>query len=141
MEEKSYNPKNLSQISHPLADQKFNKKILKTIKKASKSKNIKRGVKEVVKSIKKGDKGIVIIAGDISPIDVVSHVPVLCEDADIPYIYVLSKDDLGSAVSTKRPTSMVMIKKSKSDDEEYNEKFEQCKSEIQGLPLLPSIAN
>ena len=35
---------------------------------------------------------ICIIAGDISPIDVVIHLPVMCEDRDIPYIYVPSKD-------------------------------------------------
>lgn len=33
-----------------------------------------------------------VIAGNISPIDVITHVPVLCEDADIPYIYVPSKE-------------------------------------------------
>ena len=35
---------------------------------------------------------ICVIAGDISPIDVVIHLPVMCEDRDIPYIYVPSKD-------------------------------------------------
>lgn len=35
---------------------------------------------------------LVIIAGDISPIDVITHVPILCEDANIPYIYVPSKE-------------------------------------------------
>ena len=39
-------------------------------KKAAKAKMIRRGVKEVVKALKKGDQGLVIIAGDISPIDV-----------------------------------------------------------------------
>ena len=38
-----------------------------------------------------------IIAGDISPIDVISHVPVLCEDAGISYCYVSSKQELGAA--------------------------------------------
>ena len=33
-----------------------------------------------------------IIAGDVSPIDVISHVPVLCEDKDIAYVYVPSRD-------------------------------------------------
>jgi len=33
-----------------------------------------------------------VLAGDISPIDVITHLPVLCEDHDIPYIYVPSKD-------------------------------------------------
>lgn len=33
-----------------------------------------------------------IIAGDISPVDVISPLPVLCEEHDIPYIYVPSKE-------------------------------------------------
>ena len=35
---------------------------------------------------------ICVIAGDISPIDVITHLPVLCEENDIPYIYVPSKE-------------------------------------------------
>ena len=35
---------------------------------------------------------ICIIAGDISPIDVITHIPVLCEENAIPYIYVPSKE-------------------------------------------------
>lgn len=33
-----------------------------------------------------------VIAGNISPIDVITHVPVLCEEAEIPYVYVSSKE-------------------------------------------------
>src|SRR5690348_13758460 len=43
---------------------------------------------------------LVVLAGDISPIDVLSHVPVLCEDAEIPYCYVPFKEELGSAGQT-----------------------------------------
>lgn len=35
---------------------------------------------------------VCIIAGNISPIDVITHVPILCEDKDIPYVYVSSKE-------------------------------------------------
>lgn len=52
---------------------------------------------------------IVIIAGNVSPIDVFTHIPVLCEEAKIPYIYVPSKEDLGKASTTKRPTACVLI--------------------------------
>lgn len=33
-----------------------------------------------------------VIAGDISPVDVITPLPVLCEDNGIPYIYVPSKE-------------------------------------------------
>jgi len=64
--------------------------------------------------------------------DVISHLPVLCEDHNIPYIYITSRAELGAASSTKRPTSVVMIRKNKpkkSDDDdvakekEYQEVF------------------
>lgn len=35
---------------------------------------------------------ICVLAGDISPIDVLTHIPIICEDHNIPYIYVPSKE-------------------------------------------------
>lgn len=66
-------------------------------------------MKEVVKALRKGEKGFCILAGDISPIDVITHLPIMCEDRKIPYIYVPSKHDLGAAAQTKRPTSCILV--------------------------------
>ncbi|KAH7011479.1 50S ribosomal protein L30e-like protein [Ilyonectria destructans] len=102
----------------PVADEKGMKKVYKTIRKAAKQNTLKRGVKEVVKTLRKSPPsapgytsfpGIVIIAGDISPMDVISHLPVLCEDHNVPFIFVTSRAELGAAAKTKRPTSVVMI--------------------------------
>lgn len=126
-------------FAKPLASKKLNKKILKTVKRASKCKHVKRGVKEVVKALRKGDKGLVIIAGDISPLDVISHIPVLCEDNGVPYVFVPSKQDLGSAGATKRPTSCVMVvpgggknksKGSSKDSDSYKEGFDDIVKEL-----------
>lgn len=38
-------------------------------------KHIKRGVKEVGKALRKKTPGIVVFAADISPVDVLSHLP------------------------------------------------------------------
>ena len=51
----------------------------------------------------------VIMAADISPMDILTHIPLLAEEASCPYVFVTSKDLLGQASSTKRPTSCVMI--------------------------------
>lgn len=99
----------LSPIAKPLVTKKLNKRALKIVKKASKTKQLKRGVKEVVKALRKGQKGLCLIAGDISPIDVITHLPILCEEAGVPYVYVPSKEDLGAAGATKRPTSCMLI--------------------------------
>ena len=53
---------------------------------------------------------LAIIAGDIFPIDVISHLPVMLEENGIPYLFVPSKQELGAAASTKRPTSCVLVK-------------------------------
>lgn len=44
-----------------------------------------------------------VIAGNISPIDVnmITHVPILCEEANMLYIYAPSKEDLANAGATK----------------------------------------
>ena len=90
-------------------------------KTGAKLKSIHRGVKECEKAIKKcppktaasGEitaPGLVIIAADISPMDVIMHFPILCEEHGVPYLYVRSRADLGVAACTKRATSVVMLK-------------------------------
>ena len=121
----------VSPIADPLAGDKFTKKILKLIKKGMKDKLVKRGVKETVKAVRKGQKGLVIIAADISPIDVLSHLPILCEDKSIPYMYVKSRAEVGEACKTKRPTSCVMIMKpEKSKHEGTHESYDECKEKV-----------
>jgi H/ACA ribonucleoprotein complex subunit 2 len=99
---------------------------------AAKHKVLKRGVKEVVKCVRKTEStgkssgvanppGIVILAADISPMDVISHIPVLCEDHNIPYIYVQSRAELGMAGSTKRPTSVVMVGRDRGKGKEVED--------------------
>ncbi|EMD40706.1 hypothetical protein CERSUDRAFT_43870 [Gelatoporia subvermispora B] len=136
----------LSPIAHPLAQKKLVKKLHKTIKKASKQRQVKRGVKEVVKGIRKGEKGLLVLAADITPIDIISHLPVLSEDAGVPYVFVASKEELGHASATKRPTSCVMIcpdqkKKTKrkegdekeDKDDDYRELYDECYKEVEKL--------
>lgn len=119
----------VSVISKPLASKKSSKKVHKLVKKASSAKVVRRGVKEVVKALRKGETGFCIIAGDISPIDVISHLPIMCEDRNVPYIYVPSKHDLGTAASTKRPTSCVLIspKSDFSERELYDKLVEEAR--------------
>ncbi|ONK79390.1 uncharacterized protein A4U43_C01F5870 [Asparagus officinalis] len=130
----------LSPITKPLAGKKLSKKILKLVRKAAESKCLKRGVKEVVKSIRRGHKGLCVIAGNISPIDVITHVPILCEEADIPYIYVSSKEELATAGVTKRPTCCVLVttKPTKGElgpevQEKLQSEYDQVVSDVKEL--------
>jgi len=68
----------LSPIANPLANYTMRTKLLKLVRHLNKDKKLKRGVKDVVKSIKKGARGLCVIAADVSPVDVVSHIPGQC---------------------------------------------------------------
>jgi H/ACA ribonucleoprotein complex subunit 2 len=79
---------------------------------------------------------MMIIAGNITPIDVITHLPLLCEENELPYIYVPAKEELGSAGSTKRPTSCVLIQSKKgSEHEDY---YEEVRSEV--LKVSPLVS-
>ncbi|KAJ9201990.1 H/ACA ribonucleo protein complex subunit 2 [Paecilomyces variotii] len=135
-------------FANPLVEDKTAKKVLKSVKKAAANKSLKRGVKEVVKALRKSPipaanapittpAGIVVLAADISPMDVISHIPVLCEDHGIPYVYVTSRAELGSAGATKRPTSVVMVvpkssgkSKKKDGESEGDEDFSKVYDEL-----------
>uniref|UniRef100_A0A8D0VXM7 H/ACA ribonucleoprotein complex subunit 2 n=1 Tax=Sus scrofa TaxID=9823 RepID=A0A8D0VXM7_PIG len=121
---------NLNPIAQPLASRKLTRKLYKCIKKAVKQKQIRRGVKEVQKFINKGEKGIMVLAGDTLPVEVYCHLPVMCEDRNLPYVYIPSKTDLGAAAGSKRPTCVIMVKPHK----EYQEAYGECLEEVQALP-------
>lgn len=117
-------------IAKPLASKKLTGRLYKAVRKAAKHKTLRRGVKEVTKSLRKGEKGIAVLAGDISPLDVISHMPVYCEEQSVPYVFVPSRFDLGSAALTKRPTSVVLIKQNK----EYEKHYTKCMEGVTSLP-------
>lgn len=100
----------ITPIAVPLANKKLSKKLFKTVKRASKARQLRRGVKEVVKALRKGEQGLLLLAANITPVDVLSHLPVLAEETKgVEYCWVLSKEELGAASGTKRATSCVLI--------------------------------
>lgn len=117
---------------------------------ARKAGALQRGVKEVNKALRKtplktpasADQvpGIAIIAGDISPDEVIMHLPLYCEEHNVPYLFVRSRLELGSAAKTKRPTSVVFIqetgkaskaaKKDEEDDEDDSGSYADAYKEL-----------
>ncbi|KAM3957993.1 NHP2 ribonucleoprotein [Aphomia sociella] len=123
-----------SVIAKPMAPKKLSKKIYKLIKKSTSHKNyIRNGLKIVQKQLRLGEKGIVIFAGDISPIEIMCHLPAVCEEKDVPYCYTPSRKDIGSAMGTMRGCIMVLVK----EHEDYKDLYDEVQSEIKllGHPL------
>lgn len=70
---------------------------------------IRKGVNEVTKAIEREEAKLVLIAMDVSPPEIVMHLPPLCKEKNIPYIFVKSKEELGKAAGIQRPTSSAAI--------------------------------
>ena len=58
---------------------------------------IKKGTNKVTKAVERGLAKLVLIAEDVDPPEIVAHLPLLCDEKKIPYVYVPSKKKLGEA--------------------------------------------
>jgi len=70
---------------------------------------IRKGVNEVTKAVERELAKLVLIAMDVNPPEIVMHLPPLCKEKNIPYIFTKSKDELGKAAGIQRPASSVAI--------------------------------
>jgi len=103
----------------------------KTLELVSKSKKIRKGANEVTKAVERGIAKLVVIAKDVQPEEIVAHIPYLCEEKNIPYTYVSTKEDLGKAAGIEVPASSVAIVEEGDPEElkELVEKIEALKKE------------
>merc|ERR1739842_30037 len=125
--------KYVSVIAKPMASKKLAKKLYKCIKKGIKHKTyVRNGLKDVQSRIRKGEKGLVIFAGDVTPVDVMCHLPAVCEKKGLPCVFPPSRALLGQAMGVKRGSLMVMIRK----HDDFAELFQECKDEVEQLPTV-----
>ncbi|NIO23172.1 MAG: 50S ribosomal protein L7ae [Candidatus Aenigmarchaeota archaeon] len=70
---------------------------------------LRKGVNETTKCIERGLAKLVIIATDVTPEEILMHLPVLCEEKKVTYVYVPSKLELGKAAGIDVATSSIAI--------------------------------
>lgn len=81
---------------------------------------VRKGVNEVTKAVEREQAKLVLIAMDVNPPEIVMHLPPLCKEKNIPYIFVKSKEELGKAAGIQRPASSVAIISPGSLEKELN---------------------
>ncbi|CAD2102022.1 60S ribosomal protein L7ae/L30e, putative [Plasmodium vinckei] len=135
----------ISKISEPLLKKKYYKYLLKIIdytyhakinathiiktneqlddkkKKILKTKFIIIGLSQVIKAIRKGIKGILILAIDVFPIDIICHMPIFCEENNIPYTFFTTKNKLAHLCKLKRSITCLFIRKPNNTLTEFEE--------------------
>ena len=98
MSEAKVNPK-----AFPLSDAKMTVTILDLVQQAANYKQLKKGANEATKTLNRGISEFVVLAADAEPLEILLHLPLLCEDKNVPYIFVPSKVALGRACGVSRP--------------------------------------
>ncbi len=85
------------------------KDVYKAVEIAAKTGKIKKGVNETTKAVEREKAKFVVIADDVSPKEIVMHLPVLCDEKGIVYVNVPSKAELGKAAGIKVSASSIAI--------------------------------
>ena len=78
---------------------------------ASKTGAVRKGTNEATKAVERAIARLVVIAEDVDPPEVIAHLPLLCDERKIPYVFVPSKDQLGSAVGIDVPCAAACVVK------------------------------
>lgn len=65
-------------------------------------KQLRKGANEVTKTLNRGIAEFIVMAADTEPIEILLHLPLLCEDKNVPYVFVRSKQALGRACGVSR---------------------------------------
>jgi large subunit ribosomal protein L7Ae len=92
--------------------------------------SVKKGTNETTKAVERGNAMLVFVAEDVSPEEVVMHLPDLCDEKGIPYIFVSEQDDVGRAAGLEvgsAAAAIVDAGESTTDVEEIGNKIEELR--------------
>ncbi|TIA34316.1 L30e-like protein [Aureobasidium pullulans] len=100
----------------PVADAALTQNILDLVQQASHYRQLKKGANEATKTLNRGVAEVVILAADTAPLAILLHIPLLCEDKNVAYIYVPSKMALGRACGVSRAVIAASITTNEASD-------------------------
>lgn len=114
------------EVSKELADAAY-----EALQIAARTGSVRKGTNETTKAIERAQAKLVVVAEDVQPPEVVAHLPLLCEERKIPYVFVPSKEKIGSAIGIDVPAGAASIVKEGDATglvKEIVERIEQAKS-------------
>jgi large subunit ribosomal protein L7Ae len=84
-------------------------KVYQMVEVARDTGKVRKGTNEVTKLVERGEALFVVMAEDVSPEEILAHMPLLCEEREVPYAYVPSKQELGVAAGLGKSTASCCI--------------------------------
>jgi len=93
----------------PLAKPELTNQILDLVQQAGQYKQLKKGANEATKTLNRGIAEIIVLTADTEPLEILLHLPLLCEEKNVPYVFVPSKAAVGRACNVTRPVIAASI--------------------------------
>lgn len=84
-------------------------KLVDLLGKVAKTGKVKAGVNEVTKMIERGSAKLVVLAEDVSPEELLYHMPILCNEKKIPFVYFSQRKELGKVSGMNVSASCIAI--------------------------------
>jgi len=100
----------------PLADADLTNSILELVQQACQYKQLKKGANEATKTLNRGVSEFIVLTADTEPLEILLHLPLLCEEKNVPYVFVPSKAALGRACNVSRPVISASVTTSESKE-------------------------
>jgi large subunit ribosomal protein L7Ae len=91
------------------------------VEKAADTGKVVKGTNEVTKAIERNNADLVVIAGNVSPEEIVMHLPALSEERDISYTFVPDKEELGLAAGLEVQTAATAVVDSGSAEDDVDD--------------------
>ena len=66
---------------------------------------------EVTKTIERAQAKFIVMAEDVTPPEILFHIPLLCDEKGIPYGYISTKKELGNIARINISSSAIAIEK------------------------------
>ena len=76
---------------------------------ANQTGSVRKGTNETTKAVERAQAKLVVIAEDVDPPEVVAHLPLICDERKIPYVFVPNKQKIGSAIGIDVPAAAACI--------------------------------
>ena len=91
--------------------------------------SIKKGTNETTKAVERGNAELVYIAEDVSPEEIVMHLPELADEKGIAYVFVETQEDVGHACGLEVGSAAAAI----VDSGEAEEDVEDIAQKVEDL--------
>ncbi|KAF8522580.1 snRNP subunit [Hysterangium stoloniferum] len=117
----------------PLAGAALTNTILDLVQQASHYKQLKKGANEATKTLNRGIAEFIVLTADTEPIEILLHLPLLCEDKNVPYVFVPSKVALGRACGVTRPVIAASV--TTNEAKELTSQIQAIKDAIEKLMI------